>query len=454
MTGSGAGVEPEVETVSAVCGCAGKTSLSKVVRPGRYALRRRLRGSNVRLVGELDAALLPRTDTLARRTLRFSVRDGSLERDAPDDGASAGGDGEWCLAAVFGGPELTTPGQFADWMRALCDRLAGGGPLTLGKGHSVQVSDARRTRLWVEGLRPVGSPRPGYCAANVDAVHAFPEMDPVDQAAVAVRHALNDCYAQAATTDRVIRPLLGVPAGSATGALSAARRWYRAALPEGVALLAPRVVPHGGRGWLFGATATAVTSRRPPVRSAAIDPGDVVLLHRPLGALALYAQGVDTDRADYRNRARAALATDNAPVARRIAETCPGFDGGFDPERHVKYVTDISGPGLGGLARVAARAGVRFRIDALPLVDGPALRAARRAWLVPDVTVETNGPLAVVGRRGVIEGLAEALLTCPGADPVVVAEAIPPDGDTEEGDGIVWDLADPVEVYVEGADCA
>jgi selenophosphate synthase len=114
-------------------------------------------------------------------------------------------------------------------------------------------------------------------------------------------------------------------------------------------------------------------------------------------------------------------------VARALAPFRPAGDESFDPERHVAAVTDVSGPGVGGVADLVARAGYRVHLTDLPLFDRATLDAARDDWRVPDVTVETNGPLAVVGRPAVLESVTARLAALDGPDPSTVGEIRPGD---------------------------
>lgn len=409
-----------VDVDASVCGCTGKLSLDDVVFPARQRAIRRLSGSRVRLAGALDAALLPATARLARRT---------GTSDAPP--ASGADRTTWLLHAVLAPPAPPDPDGFADLLVDGYRRASGRGRCVVGKGHAVQVADSTGHSQFFEALEPAGADRPGYVAANVDLVHGFPGLDAERQARVAALHALNDCYAFAGVDDLAVRPVVATPDDAETAAVAG---WYERALPDGVAVLPPSRLAHGGTGWLFGATATASVVRRPPVRFDAVRPGDELLLHRPLGGLALYALAADRGDADARDRALDALTADHRAVAARLRGFLPALDEAFDPERHVKVATDVSGPGVRGLSAVAERAGVGVRLTALPFLDEAAVRRLRDRWILPDATVETNGPLAFVGRPAVLDALADRLAGVPGADPRRVGRVVAEPGVTAAPD--------------------
>jgi selenophosphate synthase len=399
------------------CGCIGKTPLNRVVRPAKRRVRRRLAAKDVYLAGTLDCGLLPRRESLDRNADRVTLDgDGSVRRGPTADVETPA----WGLAAVLTAPEHGTSARaFADALEAGYGSLAGDGRLTIGKGHSLQISNADRTTVAFDLFRPRGERRPGFVAGNIDVIHAFPDLEPTAQAAVAGAHALNDCYAYGATEERVLRPFVGVPDSDSTAdpTRSEVETWYRAGLPDDIALRRPTILRHGGDGWLFGATATAELTHVPPVHAGRLEPDDVVLLSRPLGAVAALSAARDARDGAAFDRTVETLAADHAAVGRSIASLSPGSAAEFDPDHHLKLATDVSGPGIGGVASAIARSDHRLRIERLPFVDDEAIRRARRRWLVPDATVGTNGPIAVVGRPVAI-ARAETRLREAGCAPV------------------------------------
>jgi hypothetical protein len=309
---------------------------------------------------------------------------------------------------VFAGPETgASAATFADAIERGYGSLAAGSRLRVVKGHSVQVSTPETT-VAAELLRPQGDRRPGYALGNVDAIHEFSGLDYPTMARIAALHALNDCYAYGGHAERAVRPLVAAPTDDVPGT-RAVRAWFREGLPD-IDLLAPTVVAHAGEEWLFGATATGEITHTPPVHTGRLEPDDRVLLHRPLGAVAALA-AARNGHADerVRERAVAALGHDHVAVAEVIADECPPAGDPFDPDRHLKLATDVSGPGVGGVADLVARGGHRLHVDALPLLDREAVRSARDRWLLPDATLGTNGPVALIGRPSVIERVAGRL---------------------------------------------
>lgn len=415
-----------------LCGCAGKTPLDRVVRPAREEMRTTLEGSGVELGPDADAAAFPLTEDLDRETGSTRIEADGTGSPA-SDGDSPREDGRrWALTATVADSTLASdPETFAAGVgRALASLgTTANAPVTVGKGHAVQVPGADAARQWTELLRPVGPRRDGYRVASVDLVHAFPDLDPERQARIATVHALNDCYAAGAARERAIRPVVAVPEGTALSR-ELVREWFRDGAPDGVAVHSPAVVDHDGEGWLFGATATAATDRNPAVDvgsggvndgDARIRPDDRVLLHRPVGGLAAFALSVVDDAPGSRDAALDALTADHRRVASVVASFRPRADEAVDPDRHVLAATDVSGPGLAGVGQAIASADDRLglEVERIPVLH-PGVDAVADRWILPDATVETNGPIATVARPTVADRVASRLSSIPGADPVEV----------------------------------
>lgn len=404
------------------CGCTGKTPLDRVVRPARARVSRRLAETAVRFAGDLDCALLPRTDAVEHVHV---AGDEPTDEPTPDSGggpARTASARSWAVSTVLASTEdASSVERFTDVLERGYRTLTGGAPTVVGKAHSVQIPKSTKTVQCSDVFTPVGDRRPGFRAANVDVIHAFPELDPEEQAGIATVHALNDCYAIGAAADSVVRPIVALPETADRPDPGTVTRWYRRHAPPGTTVRDPQCVTHDGRDWLFGATATATVDRIPPVHTHRLTPGDGLLLTRPFGAVTWFAYAASVGDDDMRRAAAAELLDGHASIAETLRAFSPEPGENFDPTRHVKVTTDVSGPGLPGVARLPARAGCRLRVDSLPFLDRAAVDAARDRWLVPDATIGTNGPIAVFARDNVLEAL-ETQLVDEGGDPRRIGE--------------------------------
>ncbi|MXR40386.1 hypothetical protein GRX01_03315 [Halobaculum sp. WSA2] len=422
------------------CGCSGKTPLDRVVFPARDRVHEALDGTSVRLGSDADAAILAdAADDGGTERAVDVVALGEERPTVPFDG-DAGGNPIVTLACAFVGDDLADAERFGD---ALATAYAGldGPEVTIGKGHAVQVPGLSGGLLWLEHFRSTADPDSAgaarrssiadHLAANVDVVHAFPGLDPPEQARIAALNACNDVYAAGTTADRVVHPVVAAPAG-VDPSPSRATDWYRAGLPSDVSVRRGSVLAHGGEGWLLGASVTArggVGSTEPPI------PDDCgVLVTRPFGGLAAFALGtLDGDRG-LRELGRDRLTRDARPVAEALATCRPDPGESFDPARHLARVTDVSGEGIGGIGRLVARDGRSLRLERLPILSGVA-EASVGHWRLPDVTVETNGSFAAVGTPSALARATDRLRSVERADPVRI-------GAVDGGDAPIRDAAD------------
>lgn len=395
------------------CGCGGKTPLERIVFPALNILSKRI--SNKTVIGEgSDCGLVPVDGNLERKYTVLNRQAESVYGSDPDDIK----DGRyWSVGGSFIDPSIaSSPSDLSSFLRSTYDLTGSNIKNTVLKGHTVQLPDATTSFQFLDLFSTVGSGGDGYWMVNFDAIHAFPDLGPALQSRIATLNALNDCYAVGANKKRRVRPFVLAPNEECPTAQTVCS-WF----PSGGQQLRiehPAIVQHNGDSWIFGASVVATTYSSPPTRISSIKPGDAVLLHRPLGALSLIATSAeDNTPVDPEGNAVRHMTEDHRPVANSISKFLPFPDEEFDPKEHIKLATDISGPGISELNRIVSAFDLHLHVNSLPLIDESTLSERQRRWLVPDVTSETNGPIAVIGAPEVTKQFKSSLAEIDSADP-------------------------------------
>lgn len=384
-----------IESLLHLCGCSGKPPIDSVARPAIKRVRECLDDSPVLLGNDPDVGLVPRTDNVQRefRSLRPGEHGGQVD---------VSGISDYTLAGTFVDTKTGNDvDQLSQYLFNIYSKIGNGNQVNILKGHSILIKDASAPIQIFEDIQLTGEAQPGITAANIDVIHSFPELVGEQQARIAICNAANDCYTVGAHEDMVIRPLVLFPQGI-TLSNSSIEEWYSNAAPEHATVLDARSLEHDGTGWLFGTTITAASSNKPPRFTSKLAPGDEVLINRPFGGLATFTASVESG--DFSEDVVKTLTKDHINTAKLIESYCPGPDEDFDQDKHIKLVTDISGPGIRGVLDYLSS--TDLLLTALPLIDDEKINSAQQRWLLPDVTVETNGPLLIIGSNEVIESIS------------------------------------------------
>ncbi|RDC75408.1 selenide, water dikinase SelD [Rhodovulum sp. 12E13] len=226
----------------------------------------------------------------------------------------------------------------------------------------------------------------GWQVVTTDHLRAFTE-DPVTLARIAAIHALGDVWAMGAmpqaATATVILPRMTPAMAEATLAelLEPASQAFRA---EGAELVGGHTSL--GDELTLGFTVTGLTDT-PPLTLAGAQPGDALILTKPLGSGTLLAAEMRLRaRGEHVAAALAAMARPQGNAARLLAP-------------HARAMTDVTGFGLAGhLWNICAAAGTGARLDlgALPLMPGAETLAASgiRSTLWPENRAALAGRIA------------------------------------------------------------
>lgn len=401
-----------------LCGCRGKPPLNRVVLPAVQSVHDRIDGRSVDISMHDDVGYIQKTQKLERKV---EIIHGEANQETSEPKTESGE--LYSLAATFVNEDT---GRSAENLARFMAETYGHRkiPTNIIKGHTVLVRNIPSSIQFFEQVRPHGAPKNGKTVLNVDIIHALPEQSAEKQARVAICNALNDCYSTGGLQDRTIRPIVAHPSESDVSK-SECEQWYYEVIPDDIGLLEPCVIEHGGIGWLFGATATASINHEPPRFIPQVQPGDKLLIHRPVGGFAAYMNFVESNEYnEIPEQAIQPMTRDHANVAQEIASFCPPLDDEFSEDKHLKFVTDLSGPGIRGIENRISSMDIDVMLTNLPMLDQEIIENGQDRWALPDATVETNGPLIMIGSPQVVESVRRDLSELSNTDPKVIGRII------------------------------
>lgn len=421
----------EIDTLPQLCGCGGKPPTRNVVEP---AIRQLNHHDNigVEINTGLNVGYIPASFNLTRQAeLLTSDNDFDFDECTPQAVVGVGVNAQ----------KTKEPSTLAEFLTEEYNQLPQ--HTSIIKGHTVHVEEESDGFTIVDYFSGSGDARSGGLAANLDIIHALPEQPGTTQARIAILNALNDCYTTGGYRERTVRPIVVHPPGTNVQN-SDIEQAYTTAINSDIHLLEPIIVERRLSGWLFGASVTTYLEHTPPTFYNALTPGDEVLLHRPLGALAAYAAVVAGDSEQTTSSIIEPLVTDHQPIARVIASYSPPTAEKFDEKKHLKFATDISGPGIRGLKEPLAEssAAVDLLLTDLPTLDSEFFDQAISRRTRPDLTVETNGPIVLCGTSEVIRQVRDDLEEISIADPTTAGHII-------NGNGELQTDSIDIEEYVE-----
>lgn len=431
-----------IRTDWSLCGCGGKPDFDRRIHPALEKVETSLDHVNINVSESVDAGKIPRSAELGRSTQFTSPSEIS-------EIASAERTGQWALAGTLTDRQLgTSSEEFGDFLVDQYRRATSDTPGDIVKGHTVQIKGSSDPVHFFEWFNRQGGSRNGYWVVNLDIIHALPTFSPVEQARVAMLNSLNDCYTLGAHINRGVRPYCFYPHQQEITEREVGE-WFERGSPEGISVSEPVVIPYRGEDWLFGASVVSEVDYEPASNVSDITPGDQILIHQPLGCLALLRYSLMEELAvDCTERIRRDLLRDHLDVARVLADFYPDYESEPDSSRHVKFASDVSGGGIRGINRILGMADTHLRLEDLPLVDRDIIERAQAQWALPDVTVETNGPIVMIGEPSVIEQLSDELDKIGTNNPRLLGSVAPGKGTIESQ----LDLGIYVEYIVSDAD--
>jgi selenophosphate synthase len=188
---------------------------------------------------------------------------------------------------------------------------------------------------------------------------------------------------------------------------------------------------------LVGATVSGETYKEVPGRT--LEVGQKLIITKTMGSSAFlthYKKKVENGEwskglEEKRIRVLQGMLEPNVEAARTISKYLPEKGRKLDPNEHIMFTTDISGPGIGGvIGPVLEESSVGVYIDELPLVgelDEAYLGEPedKKTLLFPDtLTTDANGPILIAAHPKVAEEFL-ADLRGQGYNSSIIGEVIP-----------------------------
>lgn len=311
--------------------------------------------------------------------------------------------------------------------------------LHIGKGHTILTTLPEKQFILLDFIRYIDKLTEGYVTANNDTLQIIdPTRLPYDSmnVSVIINNALNDLFSLGVFENLEVHPLYDSPKEEATELI-------RKSMIDYSDRLKINIYDHGSLGigsLIIGASVFGHLYKEPPTFYNKLSSGMKILIHRPLGELALINAYLVTCFSDFmvdlmekassvnvkevfkvKEKALRVMAQSNLRVAKIINKFLPQLDGEFRPDEHIAVTVDLSGPGILTFKEVAKLAKVDITLWDAPLLDEGVVRFVVDNYLVPNGTAGTNGAIALIASEEIVEQLDKEL-RCEGYSPEIIGE--------------------------------
>lgn len=312
------------------------------------------------------------------------------------------------------------------YLKAAAGAVSSGTPLSIGKGHSIQISKTLDDSYLVSDY--IRAPRGGlYGVANNDTIATIdPNLRHSSWISVFVglNNALNDLFVEGVYKDIVIYPTYDTRVPDEEREYRKALEMYQDRFKD----LGFRVMDQGPIGFHTnsnGATVLGVTEKE-GAPNENLREGDVLIATRALGDLAplteyLIRASLDEPTEDIEETRKLVLQwmlLPNIEAAKILHKYLPPKGESHDPERHVSSARDMTGPGILAVEELAQDSGVDIYVHDLVLFE---------EWIanvqMPNPTSGTNGALIVAAQRPVARKVKSDLARI-GYEPWVVGQVV------------------------------
>ncbi|MGC8596330.1 MAG: SelD-related putative sulfur metabolism protein [Thermocladium sp.] len=424
--------EVGVNLTSLALGCSVKVDLYKVLYPALSIMSKEMAGLNLDISPREDVAVLSGREAEVSRLItglsEVKLDKGAIEEFEPDTVV--------LLAQVFQGEAGDAEGFAKAVLRLYKELGSTRRRILIGKGHSIVTTKPGTDVFIIDMIKTRDKEANGYVLANNDTIQVIDPTDEVasyPQVSVAISNALNDLFVKGAYEKLVIYPVYDAPS------------MYLNEMRANIAKFAESIgaelrdAPQPGKGYLLiGATVTGEIDKEPPFFYDKINEDFQVMVTGPLGQLSVIGTFVtihidqDLMRSfeeevmsvdeleELKNETMKTMMIPNIDIAKVINRHLPLIGEEFDPLRHVAATVDISGPGIFVFKELAEQARVNIKLEKVPLVNDAVARFAAENYIMADATSGTNGSLAIVAHRKVIEELMSELSQIRRLKPMVI----------------------------------
>jgi selenophosphate synthase len=418
-----------------VAGCAVKVDLIKVVYPALKLIQPELSKSGIKINPREDADIFPGYVTEAERMVipdlsQPSVNFHTRERDKPSRAIS--------LVQVHQ-KNAESAERFAEILLKVYREISKARVnFNVGKGHSIITSYQDAEFALFDFIRHEGDGL--YTLANNDTIQIIdPTADPCsrEQVYVAISNTINDLVTLGCYEKIEIYPTYDAPTEELVKETWRGLRSF--ASEYGVKL--HEMEPVGKGKLLMGATVLGRMKKEPPVFYNCVDKEMRILVTRPIGDLApinvylvccadeeyeskLQESGLDMeDVRKAKDGVIKIMAKPNLKVGKVINKYCPEVGEEYRRGEHIACTGDLSGPGLFIFKELAELAKVDMKLEEIPLSNREYVYFASREYLMENGTAGTNGAIAIIADRNVIENVYDDLMKY-GYSPRIIGDVI------------------------------
>ncbi len=419
-----------------VAGCAVKVDLTTVVYPALRTIRPELERYGITVSPREDADIFPllKEGSLERRVYdirRPHVDVDDLRKINPERAIS--------LIQIHQ-RKAETAQDFSEALLNVYSRIGEAHiKFTVGKGHSIMTPYDDAEFAMFDFISRRGKADGGYTLANNDTIQVIdPTDDPGSEAQVfvAISNSLNDLVTLGCYENIRIYPVYDAPnaglGNEIRGHCDAFAKKYGVTVGEGGNI---------GKGkLLIGATILGDMRKQPPTKYNQLGEGMDIVVSRPFGDLApinvylscladeeyekkLGIRGINlTDAKKTKDAVVDTMKRPNLKIGEIINKYLPDFGDEFDPTEHILCTGDLSGPGIYIFKEIAEIAKVDLQLSEIPLAYPEYVYFAAGEYLMDNGTAGTNGAVAMIGARDVIESVYNDLKA--GYSPVIIGKVL------------------------------